>query len=100
MKTQILNENEKNVLIACKNEIVDCTGCEFGLTSDIKLNDLKPNEIKGYLSQLKKKGFITIFQSDDDTQVSLTILGCDFLLSITQNELEIKEINIIKENAQ
>lgn len=98
MNTQILNENEKNVLIACKNEIIRETECEYGLYSNIKLNNINQNQLKGYLSQLIQKEFITIYYQEEFTQIYLTEKGCEFLLSISENEIDIKQINHIKEN--
>ena len=62
-------------------------------------SELTPNQVKGYLSQLSQKGLITLWAMEDqDSQVHLTLEGCNILLEQQNTELEFKQINDIKEN--
>lgn len=97
-----LNQNEIAVLKACMNAIIDFTGCEFGVVNEIKANGISANQLKGYLSQLQSKEYISIYEfsprDKQDNRVKLTVKGCDYLLSTTTNESEIVLINDIKDN--
>ncbi len=76
MEPEILNPKEIEVLKACVNEVISCTGSEFGYTSDIKLEGFSKNQLKGYFSQLVQKKTICIYE-DFDGQFNLTKLGCE-----------------------
>ena len=92
-----LNEKELQVLIACKQAIVLCTGCEFGYGEDVTVTGLSKNQIKGYLSQLSQKKFITI-REDFYGQIHFTKNGVDYLLSQTTMESDIEQLNDIRDN--
>lgn len=55
-----LNENEIKVLQAVKLAIVKCTGNEFCYADEIQSDKFTTNQIKGYLSQLLQKQYISI----------------------------------------
>ena len=81
-----LNSNEQDVLEACKQAIIDCTNGEFGYTSDVKVEGLTKNQIKGYLSQLAQKRLIDI-ADDFDGQMHLREESKEFLNEIEDFEL-------------
>ena len=67
MKTfKNLNNNEITVLKAVCLASIEYTGGEFTYFDEVmeQINDLKENQVKGYLSQLSKKNYIWI--SDDE----------------------------------
>lgn len=98
MGTPKLNGQEVSVLQACKKQIVDYTGCEFGCVGRIEKGGLTENQMKGYLSQLVQKGLICIFENDESPCFKLTTEGCDFLLSHTTMESDIEQLNEIRDN--
>ena len=55
-----LNEIELKVLTACKDNIIENTGNEFGFGDEIEIENLSKNQVKGYLGQLVLKGYIYI----------------------------------------
>lgn len=55
-----LNKNEKRVLKAMVKQAWNETGGEFGYTDQIKVSGLNKHEVAGYISVLKKKGYISI----------------------------------------
>lgn len=64
MTTQItLNENEITVLKAVAAEIIHCTNGEFGYFSDVRVEGMSKQTLKGYFSQLVQKGMCCV--SDD-----------------------------------
>jgi predicted transcriptional regulator len=91
-----LNKTEVNILKSCKNEIVQFSGCEFGIVEDIKMGDLSQNQFKGYLSQLVQKSLIKINDEGKYNTFRLTLKGCEFLLGITTEEDEIKQLENIR----
>lgn len=64
-KTQDLNTNELAVLQACVTDKVEYSPSEDHgfMTEYVAVNGLEKNQIKGYLGQLEKKGYI--LTSDD-----------------------------------
>lgn len=56
MKTIQLNTNETKVLTSLYNQTMDCTGGEFGFTSDADKCGFNKNEFAGYVSSLQTKG--------------------------------------------
>ena len=56
-----LNKNEERVLKAMVEQAWDETKGEFGYTDLIKVVGLNKHEIAGYISDLKKKGYIGIY---------------------------------------
>ncbi len=98
MENQKLNANEETVLYACVNAIIKYSGCEFSPTSFVKSENITDNQMKGYLSQLNSKGFIKSWEADGNKNVSLTEMGCDYLLNITDDKVEIEQIKDIKKN--
>ncbi len=95
-----LNENEFKTLLACLNEIVSCTGCEFGVTENVKVEGLEVNQLKGYLSKLKNKELITIDPGymDQRGQIHLTHKACDYLLGLPMMQEQFERIDEIKNN--
>lgn len=95
-----LNQTEVQVLTSCLNEIVRATGCEFGVVKYMNNEGLSENQIKGYLSQLLQKGMILISKKScySDSTFSLTLEGCNYLLSINTDEEIIEKIKDIKDN--
>ena len=78
-----LNENEIKILNAVKDEIVECTRSEFGISDDVKCEGFTKNQIKGYLSQLVQKKYIVIFTDEDyDGQMFLTDKAGEFIEDI------------------
>lgn len=57
----VLNKIEIAVLNACVDEIMSCTGGEFGYTDDLAIDGLTKNQLAGYLSQLIQKQLIGIY---------------------------------------
>ena len=55
MKINIL---EKKVLEAVKQNAEDCSGGDFAIAGDVKVEGLSVSQIKGYLSSLHKKNLI------------------------------------------
>ena len=66
----MLNEQEKQVLGSVVLEISLCTSCQFGYAEDVKNSNFTKNQIKGYLSQLLQKGYITI--CEEEGQMNIT----------------------------
>ena len=96
MKNVTLNENEKQVLMACMNEIVHCTGCEFGCSTDVIVDDMTKNQIKGYLSVLQTKKLITTWNNEDKTNnFSFTKEGCKALFNTELTDDQIEKLNDI-----
>lgn len=62
---QELNTNEYKVLKAMVKQALDETGGEFGYTDHIRVSNLSKHEVAGYISALKKKGYIEIFEGDE-----------------------------------
>jgi len=61
MEAEILNENEKLVLVALYQETLGCTGGDFGYTTDAWYPELgvTKQQYAGYVGQLVTKGMIT-----------------------------------------
>lgn len=55
MNDILLNDNEKKVLQLCINEVVECTGNEFGYMEDVKRGEFTKAQFAGYVSQLSQK---------------------------------------------
>jgi hypothetical protein len=55
-----LNENERAVLIAVRNAIVEETDNEFCYADSVKVENLSDHQVAGYLSQLSQKNRIYI----------------------------------------
>ena len=67
-----LNANELKVLKACADNAMDAAGGDFGFTDEIHAyvkEDLSANQVKGYLSDLVKKGLIMIDSCKVDRDV-------------------------------
>lgn len=58
---QKLNTNEYKVLKAMVKQAWDETGGEFGYTDTIKVNSLSKHQVAGYIGDLEKKGYISIY---------------------------------------
>ena len=58
---QKLNTNEYKVLKAMVKQAWDETGGEFGYTDTIKVNDLSKHQVAGYIGDLEKKRYISIY---------------------------------------
>ena len=73
-----LNEKEKEVLTAVGKAILWETGGEFGHADETKkrLPSLSMNQVKGYLSQLSQKGYLSI--CEETSQLGMTKKGNDF----------------------
>lgn len=74
-----LNTVELEVLKACENEVISCTGSEFGYTEDVKVSGMRTQQLKGYLSQLVQKGCITSPDREYSGQFKMKQLGSDLL---------------------
>lgn len=62
MKTLRLNPTEEAVLKSLFNQMMDCTGGEFGYTSDADKCGLSKHEFAGYVSALQAKGVFEYLQ--------------------------------------
>ena len=58
---QKLNVNEYKVLKAMVKQAWDETGGEFGYTDMIKVNCLSKHQVAGYIGDLEKKRYISIY---------------------------------------
>ena len=59
-----LNDNEKYVLAHCI-DVSDGNGHDFGCSDEVNpVPGLSPRQVAGYMSQLARKGFITVFPGD------------------------------------
>ena len=58
---QKLNTNEYKVLKAMVRQALDETGGEFGYTDMIKVNGLSKHQVAGYIGDLEKKRYISIY---------------------------------------
>ena len=74
-----INQNEIKVLMACIEAIKIETGIEFARTSKVDVPTMERNQINGYLSQ--EKELIKCWEANGNSNLSMTKLGCDVLLS-------------------
>jgi predicted transcriptional regulator len=75
-----LNEKEFQVLTACAKEVINCSGVSFGMLDMVEVDGINVKQMKGYISQLTQKGYITLCGSKDNRTVSLTDTGVELLL--------------------
>ena len=74
---QELNDNEFKVLLSLIKQVIECTGNEFGYTEDVLIPEgITKNQLKGYISDLSKKGYITSPDSDWNGQYEMLVSDC------------------------
>jgi len=67
----ILNENELAVLQSLVNQVVECTGNEFGYMEDVSRIGMSKHTFAGYVSQLVQKGCFDYLASEFGGQYAL-----------------------------
>lgn len=72
-----LNATEKEILQAMYNEVVACTGDEFGYMEDVSRCGLSKHQFAGYVGSLMKKGAIDYISEELSGQFALTIEAFD-----------------------
>lgn len=86
--TNKLNANELKVLTACKQQIIECTGNEFGYMEDVDRGEFTKPQFAGYVGQLVQKGMITPPDTDGfNGQFKLKWFGV-VELGLTENEFD------------
>ena len=93
----MLNNNEMGVLKACADNALDAAGGDFGFTDEVPsyVPELSRNQVKGYLSDLSKKGLIMIDHEKIDGkmvhQITLDKEALDILLEANMANKEYVE---------
>lgn len=64
-----LNINEKKVLKAMIEQALDETGGDFGFTTHIKVRGLTKHQVAGYIGDLEKKQYISIYHEFNQFQI-------------------------------
>lgn len=64
-----LNVNEKKVLKAMIENALDEAGGDFGFTTNIKVKGLTKHQIAGYIGDLEKKKYISVYHEFDQFEI-------------------------------
>lgn len=71
MNNTQFNQDELNVLEALRQQVIECTGNEFGYMADVDRGQYSKHEFAGYISALKKKEVFEYLSEDFGGQYAL-----------------------------